>query len=321
MEVLFFNSAQIACGVYQYGLRLYTILAKWHKQCLFTYAEVDSLDAYIAIALSSTAKVHLFNYNCTTMPWLNLETICPTAVNVGIPHESSWNLSKWIIDTDPADLSLGIPRPLFETCPRTISDYCPKEIRQFIEYTEYTGTGSKVPIFGSFGFGCNNKGFHRIVEKVNAEYDRAVIKFVIPVAHYDPLQVTTVMNACRKCEIISRKSGIKLMFNHSFLSTEDLLIFLSSNTMNVFMYDTQYGRVGISSVIDYALSVGIPIAISDSYLFRHIYREDICAYTHTLAECMESNFISSIKPKENNKALVRILERRLHNILARASQS
>lgn len=38
-----------------------------------------------------------------------------------------------------------------------------------------------------------------------------------------------------------------------------------------------YGR-GISSVIDYAISVNKPFIISDSYMFRNVYSDDICAY-------------------------------------------
>jgi hypothetical protein len=44
--------------------------------------------------------------------------------------------------------------------------------------------------------------------------------------------------------------------------------------MNIFMYET-HESAGVSSVIDYALSVKTPIAITKSSWFRHIYSEEI----------------------------------------------
>ena len=35
---------------------------------------------------------------------------------------------------------------------------------------------------------------------------------------------------------------------------------------------------GVSSVIDYAISVNKPFVISDSYMFRNIYSDSICVY-------------------------------------------
>ena len=75
------------------------------------------------------------------------------------------------------------------------------------------------------------------------------------------------------------------MITNEFFSEEEILFFLHSNTMNIFLYDTMTGK-GISSVIDYALSVKKPIGISDSYMFRHIYTDEICLYKRTIADCM-----------------------------------
>jgi hypothetical protein len=55
--------------------------------------------------------------------------------------------------------------------------------------------------------------------------------------------------------------------------------------MNIFLYDKMMGR-GISSTIDYALSVKKPLAISDSYMFRNIYSDEICLYKQTIQECL-----------------------------------
>jgi hypothetical protein len=54
------------------------------------------------------------------------------------------------------------------------------------------------------------------------------------------------------------KPGILLLITHDFFSTNEILTFLQSNTMNIFLYDQMHGR-GISSAIDYAISVKKPI--------------------------------------------------------------
>jgi hypothetical protein len=54
------------------------------------------------------------------------------------------------------------------------------------------------------------------------------------------------------------------------------------------MYDKMTGR-GISSVIDYALSVKRPLGISDSYMFRHIYSDEICLYKNDVKTSMNNS--------------------------------
>ena len=49
-----------------------------------------------------------------------------------------------------------------------------------------------------------------------------------------------------------------------------------------------HGR-GISSAIDYAISVKKPIGISDSYMFRNIYNDSICLYKVSIEECLQNS--------------------------------
>ena len=66
--------------------------------------------------------------------------------------------------------------------------------------------------------------------------------------------------------------------------------------MNIFLYDKLEHR-GISSVIDYALSVNKPFGISDSNMFKHIYSDDICLYKTIIQTCMINSklFIEQFK--------------------------
>ena len=78
------------------------------------------------------------------------------------------------------------------------------------------------------------------------------------------------------------------MIHTDFVSEHDLLMFLASNTMNLFLYD-KLSVKGVSSTIDYALSARRPIGISDSHYFQHIYHDDICLEKNSIASCMEKS--------------------------------
>ncbi len=295
MKILFLNNVHQACGVYQYGVRLANCL----PMCV--YKEVAGEADYLnAVSEYGPDKI-IYNYHSSTMPWLNADNIVRTAKNVGIPHESPGILFDELLDIDPLKPN-GIPRPLFYEIPTQIAN---EEHEVFIMYNR----GSDVPIFGSFGFGFENKGFDKIIQYVNNQYDNAIIKLIIPLGHYcNPNELEQTV---AKCFAFDRKPGIELMVSTDFFSNEDLLFFLNSNTMNLFLYDRMEGR-GISSTIDYALSVNVPIGISDSCMFRNIYDDSICVYKNPISDIMkiciskkfremysQQNIVDSVFRKEN----------------------
>lgn len=301
MNVLFLNHKIQQCGVYQYGKRLYDIL----KKSGMTYVEIDGVNDYIYAIEKYSPHSIIYNYHQSTMPWLNYSTIQKKVKNIGIPHESPEGLFDIICDIDPTindtERRISIPRPIFENVDNLLKDYIPPQtIKDFIEYSE-----EGVPIFGSFGFGCLHKGFYKIVQIINEQYESAIIKLIIPGAYFDINRENTIYNMKKMCEGVSIKSTIKIMITHEFVSNEDLLLFLKSNTMNLFLYDKLEGR-GISSVIDYALSVKVPLGISDSYMFRHIYSDDICVYKKSIRDCIKNseNHCSPFLEKYSNKELI-----------------
>lgn len=288
MSFLFLNHCVQNCGVYQYGKRLNEILQK-EKDITYIYKEISTYDEYhnVITEYNNVCAV-IYNYHPSTMWWLNYMNIQRRVKNIGIPHECSEYLFDIICDLDPTTLTTAnrftLPRPIYENVDEIILEPTTNaNIESFI----YSYTDTNIPIFGSFGFGFDNKGFDKIVKIVNEQYDVAIIKFVIPIAHFDP-DPYTIHKMRESCINSNQKPGIVLMICHEFFSDADLLKFLKSNTMNIFMYDELHGR-GISSTIDYALSVKQPIGISNSYMFRHIYSHDICLYKNPITYCMKNS--------------------------------
>ena len=92
MTILFLNHGTINCGVYQYGKRLYNILAK-DELIKYYYQEVTSEEQYISVINTTASITHvIYNYHAATMRWLNKNNIQKKYINIGIPHESSHDL-------------------------------------------------------------------------------------------------------------------------------------------------------------------------------------------------------------------------------------
>jgi hypothetical protein len=285
-KVLFINHKEKQCGVHQYGKRLYDILKKC-KMVQYEYREIQNVHEYFEIIDNNRYDIVIYNYRDTTMPWLNQHTIRRTQTNIAIPHENDPSFFDKIISIDPDEKEkthfYNIPRPIFEDIP-AIDEPC--DNNNFQEFVSYRGD-DETPIFGSFGFGFTNKGFIRIIEQINHQYDKAIIKFVMPPAHFGG-NMQTIQSIKDQCLERVTKPGITFLMSTEFISEHDLLLFLRSNTMNMFMYDKR-PRDGISSTIDYALSVRRPLGISDSHMFRNIYSDDICIYKNPIQKCMENS--------------------------------
>ena len=97
-----------------------------------------------------------------------------------------------------------IPRKAYSETSEVYEDE--SDINDFI----YKYTDTDIPIFGSFGFGFENKGFDKIIKLVNEQYDNAIIKLVIPIAHFDPDpdRIHRMRELCFRSNI---KPGIILM--------------------------------------------------------------------------------------------------------------
>lgn len=299
--ILFLNHSDKECGVYQYGKRLFNIIQK-DKDIQYLYKEITNiLEYHTLIEKMKHISGIIYNYHSTTMNWLTSQTIQKKVINIGIPHESNTTMFDKLCELDTTkqitENEYKIPRPIFEDTDFVIEKlkYSKSSIHDFI--TSYSDT--TIPIFGSFGFGFRNKGFDKIINMVNEQYDHAIIKIIITQAKYANYS-TEAHDIKMECMNIPVKDGIRVLITNEFFSDEEMLLFLKYNTMNLFLYDKMNGR-GISSTIDYAISAKKPIGISDSYMFRHIYSDEICVYKTSLAQCMiQSNEVISRFLLENS---------------------
>jgi len=275
--VLIVNHYRINCGVQQFGRRVWD-LAKHSTKVKFTYIEVEDKETFFHWYKEIKPDIVLYNWHRGTMPWLteNIVTNLRGSKHYFIFHEefTRKNFDKYLFFGD-YDFTNGdkfgskkvlLPRPLLKYG----GDYPVND----------------VTTIGSFGFGFWNKGYHTLTELVNRTFEHAVLNFHMPYSFFgDPLkkQSKEVEYECRK---LVTNPGLKLNITHDFLDDAGVLKFLAGNDINVFLYG-ENGQ-GISSVIDYALSVKRPIAISDSKMFRHVAKDNITVGNNSIQDIIDN---------------------------------
>ncbi len=290
--VLIVSHKQKQCGIYQYGINITEALQNSARYS-FCYAECSNEEELDQSVTQTNPSVIIYNYYPLTMPWLTSKITKRYKVpQLGIMQEVTQE------DADQAD------RGLFDyhLCPDpTLAENNPfvfKTRRLIPRYINLQNIPDVITI-GSFGFGFKDKGFERLVETVQNEFDRAKIILNLPFNDIVDKNGKATLATVKRCRRIIFKPGIELIIKHDFLSKEKLLDFLASNTLNAFFYDSDKHR-GISSCIDYALAVQRPIAITKCGMFRHIFAANPSIFIEdsTLTEII-ANGIAPLVPFYN----------------------
>ncbi|SRR5579862_3998031 len=312
--ILFVSHPQEQCGVHQFGLSVARAL-EGSRKYRFQYLECAGGDDLLAGVKRSEPAAIIYNYYNCTLPWLDPELTrrrlrMPQAgifheVTQALADQAGNELFDFHIAADPTLLLIN-PR-VFKTG-RLLPEYAGKAVTP------------EITTIGTFGFGTPGKGFDKIVLQTQREYDRAIIRMHLPIATFGDAEGSGVNAVVQRCRELITKPGLELQVSHQFLARHELLDFLAGNTLNAFLYD-DIGSRGISSVIDHALAVRRPIAVSRSSMFRHVLgaRPSICVEDSSFHQII-ANGTEPLRPywEEWTEAnLVWDYERIISNILAR----
>jgi SAM-dependent methyltransferase len=338
--ILFVSHKQAKCGVYEFGLNVFEVL-KNSMQFNFVRAECSSLEELKKSIYNYNPSVIIYNYHPSVLPWLATKTLPLVFKNfvshinipqIGIIHEitqeiadgatnygnkfifGNYNrLSSTLFDYYIApDPTLLLQNPLVYKTSRLVPNY----------HNTFS-TPAKITV-GSFGFGTPKKGFEKIVELVQREFDEALIRFNIPFASFGDTEGVNAKAIAERCKDIIHKKGIQLIVTHDFQDKNTMLDFLAQNTINVFLYEDTASR-GLSSTIDNALGVQRPIAISDSSMFRHLFdvAPSVCVNKNSLRNIINNGFTPLQKKHDDYspEILVWEYERIVLSVLDRFNKS
>jgi hypothetical protein len=305
-KILFVSHKKAQCGVYEFGKNITDVLQHSHRY-QFIRVECSSLVELQTAINENSPEGIIYNYHPSVLPWVatrigpklyrnNITSI--QIPQIGIIHEITqyvadtatnykknfmvgvFNLSNSLFDYYIApDPTLILLNPFVYKTGRLIPLY------------KNNFMVPSIPVIGSFGFGTFGKGFDKIVQLVQQEFDEAVIRFNIPSADFGDKNGVNAKIISEKCKALITKAGIQLIITHDFLDNKALLDFLAKNTINIFLYDDTTGR-GLSSAVDNAMSVHRPVAVSDSIMFRNVFdvEPSICITKNNLKTIIQNGF-------------------------------
>lgn len=256
IKILVVSGTNQACGIYQYGEYIMHALGQSRKY-EFIKINCDDLITFSSIVDMYNPAAIIYNFHTSTLAWAQgaVTKIGKHIKHIMIYHEGGGlsNIDA-TITLDPYTKEEGsIYNPGW-----FILDYMNRQ------------SLSNVPIFGSFGFAFPGKGFERIINLIQDEFDEAVIRLGIAYAKYGDESGTNALATANYCKSLIKKPNISLEISHELLAIPELLTWLGQNNLNLFLYDTFEGR-GVSSVPIYALSSKRPLALTRSHMFRQMF--------------------------------------------------
>ena len=275
IDVLILNHTTKNCGVYQFGKRVAELAIRSEKLDV-RYYEIDTEQEYEYLVEKLQPKMIIFNWYPITMQWLSFKPLKDHIKSYFFFHDGHYKpeFEKMVFlgVYEKADGHQFNPEKKI-LLPRPLLDY------------ESTYNGNELFTVGSFGFGFYHKGFPDIVSKINEEFDEAVVNLHIPKGHFGDPHGEQAEEVRQECLNRNKKPGIIVNITTELKSEKELLDFLGKNDINAFFY----GGVseGISSVIDYALSVKRPIALTNNMMFRHVISDDILIEKNTFQEIFD----------------------------------
>lgn len=263
-RVLFVNSSEPSCGVHQLGLNFYRVL-KASGNFLFHYC-APTRDAELFNFIDDfDIDLVLYNFYPCTMQWLSLRTLDGVRSRglkqVSIFHE---------VPITGFDAYI-YPDPTFQDCSKKLNRwYSVGRALPKAEKVNYPDRS--IPVIGTAGFGFTWKGHARLARMVVEQFAEAILRMHIPFAKYGDESGDGARAIAQECrQIVSEKPGIQLEVDHQFMSPELFVEWLSQNDLNAYLYeDTGKGR-GIASTSDHALAARKPIAITRTWMFRHLF--------------------------------------------------
>jgi hypothetical protein len=257
---LFINCVEAQDSIFESGKMAYDCLLNSTKYSL-DYLEITEHN----VNIPTNHDFYLFNYHHITMSWL--DTKCIKSLLPGIKL-------TLVLEVSPNDPFVFCPRDDFDA-------YCvldptlklnnsnvyafPRPLETFGEIHNYLR--KEVPVIGTFGFATTGKGFEHVVDAVNREFEKAVVRINIPYASYADESHSLAKKLGENCKR-KAKSGVEVVITHDFMSKSDLIKWCGQNTLNCFLYDRN--MPGLAATTDQAISSGRPLITSKNNTFRHI---------------------------------------------------
>lgn len=292
MNLLFVNSLAPACGVHQFGLNLFRVLAQSKMFTAHYCTPADNAGLGTAI-ISSNADFVLFNFYPCTMPWVSIHTLLFIRSlrlrAVSIFHEVP------ITGFD----ALLYPDPTFEFKSVRFTDWLPfgRPLPLALTGRRHAPPARRCPVVSTAGFGFGWKGHARVVRMVCEQFEKASVRVHLPFAAHGDADGAGAMAVAASChEAAVGFPGINVTTDHEFMDSDKFVQWLGESDLNCFLYDDTNAGRGIASTADHALAARRPIALTRVTMFRHLWHiPEIFVENRRLPEIMDAG-IEPLRP-------------------------
>lgn len=275
---LFINCVEAQDSIYESGRMVFGCLSGSEKYSL-DYVEITPEN----VTIPTCYDFYFFNYHLITMSWLETKSIKKLLPGVKM---------TMVLEVSPND-------PFVFCSPDDFDAYCVldptlnsdrKNVFAFPRPLEVSGENipyqpKQVPVIGSFGFATPGKGFDRVIDAVNREFDHAVVRINIPYATYADESGILAGRLAQICKN-KAKDGIEVAVTHDFMTKTELIKWCGQNTLNCFLYDRN--QPGLAATTDQAITSGRPLITSKNDTFRHIQKFIKPFPYQTLREAIEN---------------------------------
>jgi hypothetical protein len=257
-----------ACGVGLYGkLWADTLvdLEKYKFIPLFT----DSLEETIDKIREIQPVIVIYNFHNGTSQWMShsvLRQTFPNVKHVGIHHD----MVQSMINNFDTNRFGGFDYYIIANPSVTGNDQVFVVNKLLPSGPTIPYVESQLPIIGYQGFGFGHKGIARLAQQVNQEFDKCLFRLHIPYSWFEDRDGHQTAQRVAEIRSLITKPGIKLEFSHDLIDTQELVDWLSQNTINCYLYDFPYDA-GLASAPDYALAARRPIAVSRNHMMKHFH--------------------------------------------------
>lgn len=261
MKGLFLNTKKANCSIHESGKMCFDCI-KLSDKFTLDYQEIHES----AREVSSAYDFYVFNYHQVTMGWLD------TSFVKSLPGKKF----TIVLEVLPNDPFVMCPRDHFDgyivldptlkmNQDNVYSFPRPLEVTEINNNSKYN---PEITTIGTFGFATKGKGYEKVIDAVNKEFEQALIRINIPKGDYVTEDVFD--SYVQKLKDFPRKKEIQLEITHEYYEKNELIKWCSENTLNVFLYNRN--MPGLSATTDQAIVSGKPMAISADVTFRHIHQ-------------------------------------------------
>ena len=304
-----------ACGIGLIGKLLSESLIK-SKQYDFEILFSDNESELESKIIETNPIAIIYNYHSITTQWIHSTYIRDKYFNIKhimLHHD----IHQGIINNFHPSQFFGFNYIIAGDTTLTPSNNVFLVSRLIPPYRPTNYPKNEIPVIGFQGFGPRHKGIHRIAEVVQREFEKAIIRLHIPYSIYGDPHGQEANQRVAEVRSIVTNPNISVEASHDLLSTEQILDFLASNTINCYFYDYLNGA-GLASSPDYALAVNRPLAVTKSHQLRNFIglSPSICVEDNSLKDIISFGLepTKDIRERYSEKNVIKEYESILDNL-------